>query len=298
MKVLITGHKGYIGGNLVRTLEKNPSYTIAGIDLEGCTLNGKELPGSDLCDEIPIEFYEFEPDIVFHLAAIPRVEYSVQKPVTVMKNNIISTSKVLKFAKHLGIPVIYSSSSSVVGNGNGPESPYALSKYVGEIESLMYNRLYGIKTVALRYFNVYSYDQQADTEYATVVANWKKYILQGRTPFITGTGEQVRDMTHVEDIVSANIFCAENVGNENLWGNWYDVGSGDNISLNELKNIVTKHLPDQEFEYRPPRPGDVDYTKADLSKFNKQGWNSKIDLHTGLEGVFERLSNEDIFRKR
>ena len=292
MRAIVTGHKGYIGGNLFRELEKQ-GHTVAGVDTKGCTIDGKELPGEDLCDGLSIDFHSFIPDVIFHLAAIPRVGYSVDFPVEVMTNNIVSTSRVLRFAKLRNIPVIYSSSSSVVGNGNGPCSPYALSKYVGEMETLLYSELYKIKTVALRYFNVYSYDQKADSEYATVVCNWKKYILEGRTPYITGDGEQRRDMTHVQDIVSANIFCADNIANNKLWGNWYDIGSGDNISLNELKEIVKKHFPEQKFEYRSPRQGDVSFTRADLSKFESHGWKAKVSLQTGLDDVYGRLLSED-----
>jgi UDP-glucose 4-epimerase len=292
MRAIVTGHKGYIGSHLFKKL-KDEGHIVAGIDKKGCTIDGKELPGEDLCDGISIDFYSFVPDVVFHLAAIPRVEYSVKNPVIVMENNVISTSKTLKFAKYFKCPVIYSSSSSVIGNGNGPASPYALSKYVGEMEALLYNDLYGVKTVALRYFNVYSYDQKADSEYATVVCNWKKYILEGRTPYITGDGEQRRDMTHVDDIVSANIFCANNITNNELWGNWYDIGSGDNISLNELKQIVKRHFPDQKFEYRPPRQGDVNFTKADLSKFENYGWKAKVRLQSGLDSVYGKLLNEN-----
>ena len=290
MKALITGHKGYIGGNLYNKIKEN--YDVAGIDLKGCEISGKLYPGHDLCDGIPIEFYNFKPDVIFHLAAIPRVAFSVEKPVEVMKNNVVSTSKVLRYAKYVNSPVVYSSSSSVIGNGSGPASPYALSKYVGEMESLMYNDLYGIKTIALRYFNVYSYDQIADSEYATVVCNWKKYILENKNPFITGDGNQRRDMTHVEDIVSANIFCAENISNDQMWGQWYDIGSGENISLNELKNLVIKIFPNQQFDYIEPRDGDVMYTEAKIDKFKKHGWKSSVKLNDGLRDVFQRVKHE------
>lgn len=285
MRALVTGHKGYIGRNFVKEWEEL-GHSWFGYDYE----NGK-VPAYDLTRGIGNGMVG-NVDIVFHFAAIPRVAYSVENPVHVMENNINSTSRVLEFANKRKIPVVYSSSSSVVGNSNGPASPYALSKYVGELETLLYARLYGVKTVALRYFNVYSYDQIADSEYATVVCNWKKYITENKTPFITGDGEQRRDMTHVEDIVSANIFCSENIDNENFWGDWYDVGSGDNISLNELRKIVLKYFPDQEFQYVAPRPGDVMYTEADLSKLKKFGWSSKIDLNSGLNSIFNTLRSE------
>ena len=283
MKTLVTGHMGYIGKHLVRGLRKR-GHEIEGIDLKA---------GDDLCEGIPERMGEYSPEVIFHLAAIPRVAYSVENPLHVMKNNIVSTSVVLDYARKNNIPVIYSSSSSVVGNGDGPASPYALSKQVGEVESLMYNKLYGLKTVALRYFNVYSYDQVADSAYATVVCNWKKHIeTDGLTPFITGDGNQRRDMTHVSDIVSANIFCAENIAKDELWGEWYDVGSGENISLNELKEIVLQYFPEQPFEYIEERKGDVMLTRADLSKFKQHGWESRVNLRDGLSDVYSRLATE------
>ena len=100
-------------------------------------------------------------------------------------------------------------------------------------------------------------------------------------------------MTHVEDIVSANIFCADNISNDDIWGNWYDVGSGNNISLNELKDIVKKYFPNQNFEYRSPRQGDVNFTKADLSKFERHGWKANVDLELGLKQVYARLFDEN-----
>tara|TARA_Y100001937_G_scaffold128850_1_gene209072 strand:+ start:44005 stop:44889 length:885 start_codon:yes stop_codon:yes gene_type:complete len=288
MRPLITGYRGYIGTNLFSKLNDK------GIDWIGIDIKDG-YADDDLCriTRIPDRIRDFNPDVIFHLAAIPRVAYSVENPLEVMKNNIVSTSIILEYAKEKNIPVIYSSSSSVVGNGDGPASPYALSKYVGELETLLYNKLYGLKTVALRYFNVYSYDQVADSEYATVVCNWKKHIKYGNVPYITGDGEQRRDMTHVDDIVSANIFCAENIEKEDLWGHWYDIGSGQNISLNELKEIVLQYFPEQQFKYVESRSGDVMLTKADLSKLEAHGWKSKVDLQTGLHSIY-RILKEDI----
>jgi len=287
MRALVTGHLGYIGGNFVKKWEER-GHTWVGYDME----NNWEFDLSDRIKPLFINHKNQPIDVVIHFAAIPRVAFSVEQPVLVMKNNVISTTRVLDWARKENIPVVYSSSSSVVGNGDGPASPYALSKYVGEMETLLYNRLYGLKTVALRYFNVYSYDQEADSEYATVVCNWKKFITEGRTPFITGDGEQRRDMTHVDDIVSANIFCAENIDKDELWGHWYDIGSGENISLNELKEIVLQYFPEQKFDYVEPRAGDVMLTKADLSKFGKHGWKSRVDLQTGLHSVYRTLKEE------
>lgn len=288
MRCLVTGHKGYIGSHLFTALE-SLGHDVVGIDLEGSTLEGRELPGEDLCEGIPIEYYEFMPEAIFHLAAIPRVEYSIKNPIEVMKNNVISTSTILKFAKYFKIPLIYSSSSSVMGNGAGPTSPYALSKYTGELETVMYNSLYGVPTVCLRYFNVYSKDQKADGPYATAIANWMEFIRTGKTPYITGDGEQKRDMAHVEDVVSANIFCLNNI--DKTRGEVFDVGTGDNISLNQIKSTIKDHFPSLQFEYRDSRPGEVLETKANIKPLKDLGWRPKNPINQGINHCFENLKN-------
>ena len=281
MDLLVTGHRGYIGGNLFKKLQES-GHNVRGIDLK---------EGKDIIEGITFED-DFTPEVIFHLAAIPRVVYSVENPVEVMRNNIQSTSVVLEYAKEVGAMVVYSSSSSVEGNGSGPESPYALSKLVGELETLLYNRLYGIDTVALRYFNVYSVDQVADGPYATCVANWRRFIKDGETPYITGTGDQRRDMAHVSDVVSANIFCMENRDNQNLVGKTFDVGTGNNISINEMKKIVNESLPDLQFRYVEPRPGDVMLTKADIQPFLDLGWKPEVNIEKGIESFFVEFANE------
>jgi UDP-glucose 4-epimerase len=282
MNLLVTGHRGYIGGNLFRRLEEL-GHNVMGIDLK---------EGEDILDGFKQRHHDFEPEVIFHLAAIPRVVYSIENPVSVMRNNVISTSLVLEFAKKVGAMVVYSSSSSVEGNGDGPESPYALSKYVGEIETILYKKLFGLKTVALRYFNVYSVDQVADGPYATCVANWRRFIKEGKIPYITGDGEQRRDMAHVSDVVSANIFCMNNRNNKDLLGEAFDVGTGNNISINEMKVAVHESLPDLEFEYVDDRPGDVRLTKANIQPLLDLGWEPKIDISEGIRKCFSEFVDE------
>lgn len=282
MNLLVTGHKGYIGGNLFRKL-KELDYNVMGVDLK---------EGEDILNGFQQKHYDFKPEVIFHLAAIPRVVYSIENPVEVMHNNVHSTSIVLEFAKEVGAMVIYSSSSSVVGNGDGPESPYALSKYVGELETILYNKLYNIDTVALRYFNVYSVDQVADGPYATCVANWRRFIKEGMTPYITGDGEQRRDMAHVSDVVSANIFCMQNRSNAALLGRAFDVGTGNNISINEMKDAVRESLPNLKFDYVADRPGDVRLTKANIQPLLDLGWKPEVDISEGIKTCFSEFINE------
>ena len=236
--------------------------------------------------------YEFKPEVVFHLAAIPRVAYSVEYPKEVMHNNIHTTSVILEFAKNIGAMVVYSSSSSVVGNGDGPTNPYALSKLAAELETVLYWKLYGTRTVSLRYFNVYSKDQKAEGPYATCVANWRKFIKDGKIPFITGDGEQRRDMAHVDDVVSANMFCLENLKNAGLYGKVFDVGTGNNISINEMKEAVARIIPGLKFEYVAPRPADVLLTKANIQPLKDLGWIPEVDIIEGIKECFSEFSNE------
>jgi len=245
-RCLVTGYRGYIGSHLYDRL-KEDGHSLLGIDQadgESFDLSKAYEDGNKVFEIIK----DFGPEYVFHLACWPRVQYSVENPALTMRNNVLATSNLLEAVMSEGNlkRVIYSGSSSVVGNGDGPTNPYGLQKLISEMECKLYSDLYGIDTITLRYFNVYSRDQKADNAYATAIANWMKYIREGKTPFITGDGEQRRDMLHVKDAVSANIFAMEYSGKFN--GQSFDVGTGDNISLNEVKDIVNKHSPSVAFE--------------------------------------------------
>jgi nucleoside-diphosphate-sugar epimerase len=281
-KCLVTGYKGYIGSGLYDKLLQM-GHEVTGIDIK----DGQEYDISKGMGEL--ENYNF--DFIFHLACIPRVAYSVEEPVLTMSNNVLATSVVLDFARRKGVKrFIYSGSSSVVGNGDGPASPYALQKLTSEIETTLYSKLYRVDTVTLRYFNVYSPDQKADGPYATAVANWMRHIREGEAPFITGGGEQRRDMAHREDVIAANVFAMQYDGF--FGGEKLDVGTGENISLNEMKVIVNKYFPKVEFKYVSPRPGDVLYTKACMTPLRRLGWEPKIRVRDGIEDCFKKLKEE------
>jgi UDP-glucose 4-epimerase len=285
-RCLVTGYLGYIGSKVYARLQEC-GHEVLGIDYRDDPRQDVSKMLREDTDGLFHPLYgDFKPEYIFHLACIPRVEYSVEKPVETMINNVIQTSHLLNFARKVGTKrVIYSGSSSVVGNGAGPESPYGLQKLVSEMECELYAKLYGIDTVTLRYFNVYSACQKAEDAYATAVANWMHFIRQGRTPFITGDGEQRRDMAHVMDVVSANIFAMQYEGC--FGGRHYDVGTGDNISLNEVKEIVLKYHPGLKFEYRPSRPGDVDTTRANMAPLKELGWEPAISINAGIEKCFD-----------
>ena len=289
-RCLVTGHKGYIGSKLYNKL-KAMGHEVIGIDLNEQSpkdINKILEEGAD--GKFHPHYFNFKPEYIFHMACWPRVGYSVEHPVETTKNNVLAGTILLNFARKVGSVkrVIYSSSSSVVGNGNGPASPYALQKYTTELETTMYSHLYNLDTVSLRYFNVYSADQRADGPYATAVANWMKSIRENTNPYITGDGEQRRDMINVSDVVDANIFCMQY--EQKFSGAVFDVGTGDNISLNEIANIVKLHHPSVEFDYVETRKGDILSTKADTTGLSEIGWSAKVQIRDGISECFKEAN--------
>ena len=293
-RCLITGHKGYIGTRLYEKL-KSLGHEVMGIDMKP-DLAGR--PGPDintlrgLVEDHEGNFhphwYNFKPEYVFHLACIPRVAYSVEEPVKTTYNNVMIGTNTLNFARKVGAKrVIYSSSSSIKGNGNGPVSPYGLQKMVTEEECRIYSELYGLDTISLRYFNVYSPCQKAFGTYTTAVANFMEHVRSNKNPFITGNGEQERDMANLEDVVDANIWAMEQ--DKDFGGKHYDVGTGTNITLNEIKNIVHDYFPNVKFDYVEERKGDVFSTCANMSPLKELGWSPKIKIQEGISECFKKL---------
>ena len=275
-RILVTGHRGYIGSHLFRELRNDPNYEVCGIDLK---------EGDDILHCLP----EKEFDCVFHLAALPRVEYSVENPFYTMKQNVLATSKLLEWSRDHGVKTfIFSSSSALYGEGSGPKSPYGLHKLVSEMECELYQKLYGLQCVSLRYFNVYSEDQEYGGSYSTVISAWMQMIRENKALRIDGDGHQTRDFVHVKDVVSANIWCMENI--ETLQKPWYDVGYGNTCSLNDIKRIVDRNLS-VSWVYAPHRPGDVRHTEIGEQRLQTTGWSPRIDLVSGFESCFRKKEN-------
>jgi len=287
-KCLVTGHLGFIGSHLFAELKKQ-GHDVIGIDFKDddrydiLEVFKTVDAGLKYCGGL-----REKPEYIFHLAAIPRIGYSIENPVETMKNNVLSTTLLLDFANVVGVRrFIYSSSSSVIGNGDGPTSPYALQKATSEKEVELWSKLYGLDGVSLRYFNVYHKDQTADGSYATVAAAWMKCVGEKYNPFITGDGEQRRDMLHVSDAVRANLLAMSRV--ENFNGEHFDIGTGKNISLNELAAIFTKYHPEIEFDRRPDRPSEVLETKADTKKPKKGlGFTALTSIKKGITECFKK----------
>tara|TARA_R110000851_G_C13098336_1_gene567833 strand:- start:77 stop:904 length:828 start_codon:yes stop_codon:yes gene_type:complete len=273
MKVLVTGYKGYIGSHIYQKL-KELKYDVKGIDLKD---------GEDIFYCLPKESY----DCVFHLAACPRVGYSIKNPSYTMRQNVLATSVLLEWAKNYKIKrIIFSSSAAVMGDGDGiPKSPYGLHKLISEMECRMFSELYGLDTVCLRYFNVYSGDQEYGGSYSTAICAWMEMIRQKKPLRIDGDGEQIRDLVHVDDIVSANIFCMKYPQNFN--GKTFSVASGTSVSLNYIKRFIDQNY-DVVWHHRPERIGDIKESMADISELRRLGWVPKISIEEGLKRSFAK----------
>lgn len=274
MKILITGSEGYIGSNLCKELNKK-GLNIIGVDLK----NGQDI----------IDFeYNKKIDYIFHMAALPRVQFSVENPSYTLKHNVLATSKVLELAKKTKTKrVIFSSSSAVYGNCGKPESPYGLHKLMSEQECELYSRLYGVDTVCLRYFNLFSEDQKFGGSYSTLICAWLNMLEKNLPLRIDGDGMQSRDFIHVDDVVSANIFCMNYKGK--FGGKCFDVGCGKSISINKIKKIVEKYQKNIKWEYNSERVGDVRKTIADLSKgLQSIGWSPRINSEEEFNKYFSK----------
>lgn len=275
--ILVTGHKGYIGNKLYNKLIQL-GYEVLGLDLK---------EGNDILDCLP-KNKNF--DYVFHLAALPSVEYSVLNPSYTLKHNVLATSKLLEWAKDAKVKrVIFSSSSAIYGDGNGPKSPYGLHKLMCEMECKLYSELFKLDTVCLRYFNLYSQDQKYGGAYSTAISAWMEMIKLNKPLRIDGDGLQTRDFIHVDDVISANIQCMNYDGKFN--GKGMDVGSGEAVSLNYVKDFINTYNNVEWVNY-PERLGDVKHTKSNITEMLKIGWKPKVNIDDGLALCFKRDKNE------
>ncbi|MBP1625475.1 MAG: UDP-glucose 4-epimerase, partial [Acidobacteria bacterium] len=234
---------------------------------------------------------------VFHLAAIPSVSRSVENPVATQNANINGTMSVLTAARDAGVKrVVAASSSSVYGDDpNLPKredrrgrclSPYALSKFVTEEYCRLFYQLYGLETVALRYFNVFGPRQDPNSHYAAVIPKFSTLLLAGRQPVVYGDGEQSRDFTFVANVIDANWRAATS---PNVAGEAFNIGCGAQTSLIQLIEKLNGILGSQvKPQYESARKGDVRHSVADVSKAGKMlGYAPAVTLEEGLRRVLD-----------
>ena len=254
MKYIVTGGAGFIGSNLVDLLI-DKGHEVDVIDnfstgkKENCNKKAQyfELDISDYTNYDDLKKILLGSDGVFHLAALPRVQESIDNPLHFEKNNTLSTINILKACADSHVNrLVYSASSSAYGNAIklplqeedpvNPISPYAMQKYYGEVACKMFANVYGIETVSLRYFNVYGERQSLEGAYALVMCVFARQRLNNEPLTIRGDGEQRRDFTHVKDIAKANLLAmnSKKVGN----GEVINIGNSDNRSVNQIAKMI------------------------------------------------------------
>ncbi|GIW70490.1 MAG: GDP-mannose 4,6-dehydratase [Planctomycetota bacterium] len=232
-------------------------------------------------------------EVVFHQAALPSVAASLERPLLAHEVNATGTLVLLQAARAAGVPrLVYASSSSVYGDAvplparedaaPRPLSPYAASKLAGEYYVRLAASLYGMHTVALRYFNVFGPRQDPASAYAAVIPRFIARMRAGQRPVIFGDGRQSRDFTYVEDVVAANLLAAE-AGPE-CAGQVYNVGSGRRHDLLELVAVLNRLLGTAlPPEHAPARPGDVRHSQADIARAGRElGYRPRVEFTEGL----------------
>ena len=287
MKLVVTGSNGFIGQNTCRRLI-DLGHQVIGVDdlsegssrrpVDGVEYHVRCVTDTDWLRRL---FRENHPSAVIHLAAVPRVSYSVQEPLRSATPNLTGTISVLNAMLKAGLVgegrLVFASSSSVYGGADtlptpethpcNPQSPYALTKLQGEQWCRMFHRLYGLDVVSLRYFNVFGPGARFGGAYSTVLPAWLHHLYVDRSyqPFLEGDGTQTRDFCYIENVVQANVAAATRT--RGFSAEVLNIGQGQAHSLLELQQaleqISGRALP---LERRPPRTADVAHTQADISR--------------------------------
>jgi UDP-glucose 4-epimerase len=243
-------------------------------------------------------------DYVLHQAARGSVPRSLADPVGSNHANVVGTLKVFRAAREAGVKrVVIASSSSVYGDtptlpkredmACTPISPYAVSKYAGELYALSFARLLGLETVCLRYFNVFGPRQHPTSQYAAVIPKFIRAMLQGEQPMIFGDGQTSRDFTFVDNVVSANLLACQALG-EKVSGQVFNVATGKSFSLNQLFSLLQEHTGYSGApSYAPARSGDIKDSLADSSRARQaMGYEMLVDFKEGLRRTVEWYRQE------
>ena len=306
---LVTGGSGFIGSHLCRKL-LGEGHGVRVLDnlSSGKRANLSDVAGdidfheADLRDEDAVQRAVKGVEYILHHAAVASVQTSVAEPLKEQQINSVGTLNLLEAARQAGVRrVVFAASAAAYGNDPRvpkredmrptPESPYAISKLAGEYYCGVYDRLYGLETVCLRYFNVYGPRQDPASPYSGVISIFAKRMLNGLLPLVHGDGLQTRDFVSVYDVVAANMLAHQV---ESARGQVYNIGSGRRSSLMDLLTALNAVLSsDIQAEFVEARAGDVRDSLADISKAQSElGYRPSMDLQRGLREVIEWMRAE------
>ncbi|MFX1258454.1 MAG: NAD-dependent epimerase/dehydratase family protein [Promethearchaeota archaeon] len=309
-KIVVTGAAGFIGSNLTDKLLELGGEVI-GIDN---LFNGSLENLEEALKNKKFKFYKGDVrdlnfllsvfdgvEIVFHQAAFTSVPQSVIMPESCNNVNINGTLNILNAARLKDIEkIIFASSSSVYGDTptlpkkegmlRVPISPYGVAKLASESYMQVFHHIYGLKTISLRYFNVYG-PRQKDSPYSGVIAIWLGRIVQNKDLIIFGDGENSRDFTYIKDVIKANLLAAK----KNIAGEIVNIGANSPINLMNLAKLMLKitNREDLKIKHTSPRPGDIIHSFADISKANSLlKFQPKYNQEEGLRDYFKWYCNK------
>ena len=303
---LITGVAGFIGSSLARAVLAQGDQ-VRGIDnfstgkRDNITeiLQTIDFREADLLDLEAMQEACRGVDYIFHEAAIPSVPKSVLDPLGSNRANVDGTVHVLVAARDAKVKrVVYAASSSAYGDTPtlpkeegmppNPISPYAVAKLASEYYMTSFSRCYGLETVCLRYFNIFGPRQDPNSPYSGVLAKFITQMLGGEPPTIFGDGEQSRDFTYIDNVVSANLLAAK-ASPAKAVGQVFNVATGTRVDLNQTFQLLKTIIGYQgEVKYGPERAGDVKHSLADLSRIaNALGYKPGVDFEEGLRRTVE-----------
>lgn len=302
MRILITGGAGFIGSNLAKAcLEKgfvvdvvdnlsngHLSFVPKQLFLEQDNIFLCDFASPIILSRIQQKFY----DVVVHLAAQPRVSYSVEQPIETHQTNVESTLRLIDACRGNIHRFVFASTSAVYGNveklptkevdDKNYQSPYAIQKLIVEDYLRLFSKLYGFESICLRFFNVFGPNQLGNSPYSTAVSAWLNVIMRGESMRSDGDGTQSRDMCYVGNVVDACILAASS--KKLFKGEAYNVACGERVTNNEILSYLMKKFPDSKYHHAPWRSGDVMHTQADLSEINSAlGYKPSTMFWQGLD---------------
>lgn len=305
-RVLVTGGAGFIGSHLTESLLR-AGHQVRVIDnlstgkKENLVFDEAypflEMIEGDICDLMTCQRAMEGIEYVFHQAALPSVQRSVEDPMSSNKANVEGMLNILVAGRDAGVKrVIYAASSSAYGDTPtlpkkeemipNPLSPYALQKLVGEQYCRLFYQLYGLDTISLRYFNIFGPKQDPNSIYSAVIPRFIDALVSGRPPTVYGDGEQSRDFTYIENVVHANLLAMDA---ERTQGEVVNIACGRRVSLNQLlkilQDIIGSHIPPI---YEEPRKGEPRHSLADIGRAREVlNYSPRVGIEEGLRKTVE-----------